>query len=219
VVAAAEDDATQDGKAVQETEVSAETTAAASDAIGLLDVSYAVKNYPRFLDSIAEMKRDVEEAEEEVKHQKSKLDNLTAQLAIHPVGTEEHNTLEDRITALKNELTSSVARQKRDFVQREAKIYYDAYKDIVEQSEQYARQHGIVMVLRFSGDEVNVNDPKSILQHINAPIVWYDEDRDITKAVLQRLTERSKKKAAETKETEPGDAASDAAEPAPVVTE
>lgn len=187
-----ESEGAKESETVQETEAPEGTPALASGAIGLLDVSRVLKSYPPFLDSIAEMKLDVEKAEEGLKQEKSELENLVAQLKIHPIGTDEHTTLEDRITTLKNELASSVARQKRDFLRREARVYHDAYREVVGQSEQYARQNGIVLVLRFSVEEANVNDPASVLKQINGPIVWYDKDRDITEAVLQRLIERSK---------------------------
>ena len=186
--------AAQEGEAIQETEG---TTAPASSEIGLLDVGRAFKNYPRFLDSMAELKVEVEKAEAELKQEKSEVENLIAQLQIHPQGSDEHARLKELITTANTELTDEAKSRKKDFVHREARIYHDVYRDIVEQSKQYARQNGIIMVLRFSSEKPNVDDPQSVLKHINKPTVWYDEDRDITEAVLRRLIERWKEKSDE----------------------
>jgi len=195
------DAAAQEGEADQPAETPAATKIDPTGLIALLDVGRAVQNHPRFVDSIAELKLEVDKAKELLNLKKGELENLVAQLRIHPAGTDEHMLLQQRISTLKDELTKSVASQKEDFTRREARVYHDAYQDVVEQSEGYARRNGIIMVLRFSSEEADVDDPQSILKKINTPVVWYDEERDITDAVLRELVDRWEEEA----ETEGGD--------------
>ena len=40
------------------------------------------------------------------------------------------------------------------------------------------------MVLRFNGEQVDVQRPDSVLNFINRPVVWYDPGLDITEFIL-----------------------------------
>ena len=93
----------------------------------------------------------------------------------------------------KAELAGSIEAQKKVFVRREARLYYDAYQEIAQVVGDYARENNLALVLRFNDSPVNVNDPKDVLRRINSPVVWHDRGRDLTRIILQRLTRESNK--------------------------
>ena len=45
--------------------------------------------------------------------------------------------------------------QKKDFMDREAKVYLQVYNEIERAVSQFAREHGIAVVHRFDGDPVD----------------------------------------------------------------
>lgn len=161
--------------------------------IGLLDVGYVFKNYPRFTESLAEMKTDVQTAEGELKKKKEALAGLQKELKLHTVGTPEYAELERRIAMAQAEMAGGIETQKKVFLRREARLYYDAYQEIAEVVEDYARENNLALVLRFNDSPVNVNDPKDVLRGVNNPIVWHDQGRDLTRIILQRLIQESEK--------------------------
>ncbi|MFM9196469.1 MAG: hypothetical protein ACKOWG_12140, partial [Planctomycetia bacterium] len=77
--------------------------------------------------------------------------------------------------------------QKKDFMDREAKVYLQVYTEIERAVGQFARQHGIAAVFRFDGDPVDNADRNQILRGITKPIVYYDEGNDITRDILTML--------------------------------
>ncbi len=158
--------------------------------IGLLDVGYIYKHYPRFTAMLAEMKTDVQAAEAEAKKKKEALEGLQKELRLHAVGTPQYAALEKRIAMAQAELAGSVATQKKVFVRREARLYYDTYQEISQVVQEYARANNIALVLRISDDPVNVNEPKDVLGRINRQVVWHDQSRDLTRIILQRLGDK-----------------------------
>lgn len=168
-------------------------TPSTAQPIGLLDVGYVFKNYPRFTESLAEMKTDVQTAEGELKKKKEALAGLQKELRLHTVGTPEYAELERRIAMAKAELAGGIETQKKAFLRREARLYYDAYQEIAQAVEEYAKANNLAVVFRFNDSPVNVNDPKDVLRGVNSPVVWHDPGRDLTRIILQRLIQESEK--------------------------
>ena len=64
-------------------------------------------------------------------------------------------------------------------------IYYNVYQEILQATDYFCKAHSIDMVMRFSGDPVDVQNPDSIGAFIHKEVVWYDCGLDITDYILQ----------------------------------
>jgi Skp family chaperone for outer membrane proteins len=180
-------------------------------SVGLIDVAYIYKNYPRFTDRMSEMRARVQQAEAEVKEKQESLKVMQERLKLCTVGTREHTELERKFTADCAALSASMASQRAEFLREEARVYYEAYQETLKEVEAHAREHRIAVVLKVTDTEVNVGNPEDVLRKINSQIVWSDNRCDITRTVLQRLVEKSKasdptEEAEQPDETEPDDA-------------
>lgn len=158
--------------------------------VALVDISYIFKEHVRFKGKMTQMKADVDRAEAEVKEIRNNIVRLSERLRDYTPGTPDYKSIEEEITNRQATLAARVQLQKKEFLQREAKIYYDTYQEVFSEVDYFAKANGIAMVLRFNGDPVEKGIPQSVLQHINKPVVWYAQDRDITKVVLDRLNMR-----------------------------
>jgi len=155
--------------------------------VALVDISYIFKEHLRFKSKMNEMKTDVERAEADVKNTRTTIMRLAEQLQDLRAGSPEYKSLEEELAKRQADLSVAVQLQKKEFLQREAKIYYQTYQEVLYEVDNYAKHNGIAMVLRFNGDPVDMDVPQSVLTHINKPVVWYAQDRDITKVVLDQL--------------------------------
>lgn len=189
----------------EQTDEVAEAAEGAS-AVGFVDVAYLYKHYSKFTDMMADLKTEVDQAEKEVKQSRESLEALQQQLRLHPTGSPEYATLEEKIAKLRADVAASVETQKKVFLRREARLYYDVYQEIREEVEEYAAEHNVALVLRARDEKVNVGDPKQVLQHINSHILYYDKRRDLTRLILQRLEQRAEPPEAEPPEAEPPEA-------------
>src|SRR5204863_2340723 len=80
----------------------------------------------------------------------------------------------------------AVQSKKRDFLEQEARVYFNIYREVEESVALFAQRNGIRLVLRFTGDEMKPDDRASVLQGVNKPVV-YQSQLDITLAILNTL--------------------------------
>jgi hypothetical protein len=100
-------------------------------------------------------------------------------------GTQQYSETEEQLASRQAKLAVDVNRQKNEFLQRESMIYHNVYQEILQATDYFCKQRGIDMVLRFNGEQVDVQRPDSVLTFINRPVVWYDPGLDITDFILQ----------------------------------
>jgi len=174
--------------------------------LALLDVSYIFEKHVRFKGMMDDMKTDVEREENQVKAEREAIKKLADGLERFK-NTVDYKRMEEEITKRQADLQAQIAIRRKDFLQREAKIYQIVYQEIQQEVDYYCAANGIELVLRFNGDPVDPDKPDSVLAYINRQVVWYAKDRDITPVILARLNERYKRP-----ETGPGPA-SNAARP------
>lgn len=154
--------------------------------IAVVDVSYIFKNYQQFRASMESMKNEMTSAEGELKAERGQVQAREEQRASYKVGTPEFKKIDEEIARLKAEFNLKAGRIRKDFLEREAKVYYQTYLEVSKIVKYYAQQHDIGLVLRFNGDQVDPNRRESVLRAINDPIV-HQNNIDITPDVLALL--------------------------------
>jgi len=163
--------------------------AAQGGNIALIDVKYIFEKHARFKMMMDDLKADVERAEAQVQAEREAIKKLTERLENFR-GTPEYKAMEEEVTKRQSDLAVQIQLQRKEFLQREARIYYNVYQEILQELSYYCPRNGIDIVLRFSGDPVDVERPDSVLGYINRPVVWYGKDRDITGVILESLNRR-----------------------------
>ncbi len=161
--------------------------ATAGSHVAVIDVGYVFKNHARFKSAMDKMKDEVMQAENALKGERDRINGLMEQLKGFNVGTPEYKKLEAEIAKAQGDFNVSAQLQKKDFMDREAKVYLQVYTEIERAVGQFARDHGIAVVLRFDGDPVDGGDRNQILRGITKPIVYYEAGNDITPDILRML--------------------------------
>jgi Skp family chaperone for outer membrane proteins len=153
----------------------------------VVDVGYIFKNHARFKAAMEKMKDEVMAAENALKAERDRINVLMEQLKNFNVGTPEHRKLEAEVAKAQGDFNVNAQLQKKDFMDREAKVYLQVYNEIERAVSQFARDNGIAVVHRFDGDPVDSSDRNRILGSITKPIVYFDPQIDITPQVLKML--------------------------------
>jgi Skp family chaperone for outer membrane proteins len=153
--------------------------------VAILDLTYIFKNHLRFQQMSDGMRRDVEAAESALKVDREAYGKMTQQLETYRKGTPEYRAMEEELAKKAAELNLRVSIQKKDFLEQEAKIYYNVYQEITEQVKYYSEQNGIALVLRFNGDPIDRNDPQEVLKELNKSVLYYNRAIDITPIILE----------------------------------
>jgi len=153
----------------------------------VIDISKIYKNHTRFKEMMTGMEREIQQAEESVRKERDAIKQLSERLDGYHPGTAEYKQLEEDLARRSSEMNVRIQLQKKDFLQKQAKIHYSVYREITQEVERYCAATGTVLVLRFNGDEVNLEKPDDVLRQINQQVVWYTPDRNITDVILAQL--------------------------------
>jgi len=152
-------------------------------AIALVDVNMIFNNHQRFKMQMEEMRTDVERAEATVQKERQAIQRLGEQLEQYQ-GTRDYRAMEQDIAERQTKLAIQVRRQQREFLEREARIYHNTYKEIWQAVDYFCRNQNIAMVLRFNRDPADTSKPEEVLRDINKPVVWHRNGLDITDRIL-----------------------------------
>jgi Skp family chaperone for outer membrane proteins len=155
--------------------------------VAVIDVGYVFKNHARFKAAMDKMKDEVMAAENSLKAERDRITQLMEQIKGFNVGTAEYKKLEAEIAKAQGDFNVGAQLQKKDFMDREAGVYMQVYKEIEKAVEQFAREHRIAIVHRFDGEPVDNSDRNQILRGITKPIVFLEPGIDITPDILKML--------------------------------
>jgi Skp family chaperone for outer membrane proteins len=159
--------------------------------LALVDISRIFKNHLRFRAMIDQMTADANQFEVEMRQRNTAVQKLIEELQKYKIGSTEYKNLEEDIANKRAKLSIDVQMKRKEFMQREAKIHHDIYKEIEQELDYFCQQYAIDIVLRCSGEAVDVNNPDSIVGWIKRDVVWYNRRWDITDSILNSLNRRN----------------------------
>jgi Skp family chaperone for outer membrane proteins len=151
--------------------------------IAVVDISYVFKNHRRFKSSMESMKKEMEGIEGELKGDREKVAQLEQERNTFGAGTAEYKQRDEEVARQMAEFNLKMGKLRKDFLEREAKVYYQTYLEVVDAVKYYAKRQNIGLVLRFNGEAVDPNRRDDVLREINKPVVVQDQI-DITPDIL-----------------------------------
>jgi Skp family chaperone for outer membrane proteins len=160
--------------------------APAGTSVAVIDVAYIFKNHVRFNGQMNDMKRDIEAFDASIRGEQQNFAKKRETLTQFSPTSDQYKKAEEELARIKSELDIKVAVKRREFLEQEAKVYYNIYREVEETVAVFAQRNGIRLVLRYSGDEMKAEDRASVLQGVNRPVV-YQYGLDITTHVLNQL--------------------------------
>lgn len=155
--------------------------------IAVVDVSYIFKNYPAFTAEIEKLKTEMEAADGTLKADRDRLVAMEQQRDTLKPGSPDFKQLDEELARQKANFSIKQGTIRRDFLEREAKIYYQTYGKVSDAVKYFAQQNNIGMVLRFNGDQIDPQQREDVMRAIMQPIV-FQNNVDITPDVLQVLS-------------------------------
>jgi hypothetical protein len=154
--------------------------------IAVVDISFVFKNYPKFLSSIEVLKKEMEAKDGELKQDRDRIIGLEqARDALKP-GSPDFKKADEDLARLKADFSIRQGTVRRDFLEKEAAIYYQTYMDISKTVSEYAMNHNIGLVLRFNGDPIDRSQREDVMRAITSPIV-FENNVDITPEICTLL--------------------------------
>jgi Skp family chaperone for outer membrane proteins len=155
--------------------------------VAVVDISYIFKNYPKFKAAMDGMKTEMETAESTLKAGRDRIAQMEEQRQTLKPGSQEFKQLDEEVARQKADFNIKAGSIRRDFLEREAKVYYQTYLEVSQVVRSFAQNNNIGLVLRFNGDQIDPSRREDVLRAINQPIM-YQNSIDVTPDVLALLS-------------------------------
>lgn len=158
--------------------------------MAIVDINYIFKNYPRMEASMKALQGDLKAADDQLKADRDRIAQMEEQRNSLKPATPEFKKIDEDLAREKADFSIKQGTLRRDFMEREAKIYYQTYIEVSDAVKDFAVQHNIGMVLRYNGDKIDPSQREDVMRAISQPIV-HQNNIDITPDVLQFLLQRA----------------------------
>jgi len=158
----------------------------AGTSVAVIDIAFIFKNHVRFNAQMNDMKRDIEAFDAAMRDETTKINKKQEIMQGFNPASKEFKAADEELAHLKSDFQIKVAAKRREFLEQEAKVYYNIYREVEDKVTEFALQNRIQLVLRYTSDEMKPDDRSSVLQGVNKPVVFQDR-LDITQHVLNKL--------------------------------
>jgi hypothetical protein len=101
----------------------------------------------------------------------------------------EYKSREAELAETQSKLQVKIGLERKNFLEREARVYYHIYKEIESSVTTFATRANIGLVLRFNSEDMKEDDRASVLQGVNRAVVFH-QGLDITKWIIEDLNRR-----------------------------
>ena len=157
-----------------------------SHFVALVDIARVFEEHKRFNAAMDQMKNEAKSFEGEMTRERDAILKKRQQLANFKPGSNEYKRMEQEIAQRLAGLKVKVELKRKDFLEREARLYHDTYKLIVRAVGDTAARNNISLVLRFDSEQIEADNRAAIMKAVNRPVI-FQRQLDITNNVLQRL--------------------------------
>ncbi len=160
-------------------------TAAPNTRVVVIDISKVFENHPRFSSQMESMKQEVQAFEGTLRARGEQIQAIQNEMKQFQPGSAEYKGREEQIMKIQADGQIKATQKKKEFLDREATIYYNVYKEIVNEVSNFANENGIAIVIRFNSEDMK-QDRNSVLETVNRAVV-YQNKSNITNAIIERL--------------------------------
>jgi Skp family chaperone for outer membrane proteins len=154
--------------------------------VAVIDVAQVFENHTRFKKRMEDIKSDIEKFEATVRQEQKRLTTLRDELQTLKPGTDRFKQIEKQLADATADVQVTMQLKRKEFLEEEAKVYYNAYQEVLAAVAQFAERNGIGLVLRFNGTEMDPTKRESVLQGVNRAVV-FQRNLNITDYIIEAL--------------------------------
>ncbi|MDG2468581.1 MAG: OmpH family outer membrane protein [Pirellulaceae bacterium] len=159
--------------------------------VTVLDVAKVFENHPTFKAKMNALKNEVGGFQKSVRDQVTELtkrrQNLPQELKI---GSAEFKKAEETLARQEADLKITTSQTEREFMDKEAKLYYNTYLEVQNLVAGFAKANNISLVLRFDSSNIDKSNRASVSSGVNRFIV-YQEQLDLTDLIIKEVAKSS----------------------------
>jgi len=170
--------------------VSAQETGSskANGLVAILDVAKVFKENASFGDEMRKLKAEADQLKYEIAKEQDRIKTEVMKLRDMEAGP-KRNRMEADLEQQHTRLRTTARQTESELLSREARVYFDTYREMQAVVEALAKEYGLSLVLRFDSEKIDPNNQKSVQKGLSRAVVYHSK-LDLTKMVSQQLNER-----------------------------
>ena len=154
--------------------------------VAVLDVAKVFDQNADFKAKMDQIKNQAESLKQQIQAKQEKIRTDAAQLQEYEVGSPDRNQLEAALEQRQAALRTEARQAEQDLLNREARIYYDTYKQMQTVVASIAQEYGISLVLRFESDPIDPDNRPEVIKGVNRAVVYHHK-LDLTSMVINKM--------------------------------
>ncbi|MBA4031397.1 MAG: outer membrane chaperone Skp [Planctomyces sp.] len=158
--------------------------------VALIDMAVIFKQYKKFEVLREDLKAEIEQSEVKAKEMATNLQGLQQKMKSFKEGSPEFTSAEKQLATASAEFEAFRRSAQRDFLKKESEIYHTVYLEVTDAVAKYAQYYKYTLVLRFSSEELDRDNPQGLIQGMNRQVVYFEAENDITQPVLKYLNQK-----------------------------
>jgi Skp family chaperone for outer membrane proteins len=159
---------------------------AAPKQVVVIDIAKVFKEFGAFNAEMESMKAEVDAYEEYLKGKQTELQALVEARGKFTANSPEYKAKDQEILQIQSQTSVEATTKRKEFMEREAQIYFAHYVIILQTIDEFAARNGITLVLRYNSEPIDRTNRQSIQQGVNNAIV-FQRSCDITNFVIKTL--------------------------------
>jgi Skp family chaperone for outer membrane proteins len=158
--------------------------------VGLIDVGYIFGKYDKLRAEIDELQAEAKTERDKLSAKVQRLKELQAQMKDLTEGSPDFAELDAKYTTLGSEVETKNKVLQRQFQQKEAKLFHQAYLEVQDAVELACDRYKFTVILRFNRTDPGGTDPQRVNQLLSSQVVYHRKRDDLTDAVLKYLNDK-----------------------------
>lgn len=155
-------------------------------SVAVIDLGEVFKNHPELSSELEGIKSELSSFQALIRQEQKKGQSLSEELKTLKPGTQGYTVKEKELANLETDLNIMVRQRKREMLEKEAGIRYEAYQEIQEHVSRFCQKYGIQLVIRYDRHPIDSSDAQQVLAGLNRPVM-YQNSLDITDHIIESL--------------------------------
>jgi Skp family chaperone for outer membrane proteins len=181
-LAAADDDAANEEHAV----------GSSDSKIGVVDMNYLFKNHAALKHQREDLTAEADLLQAKFESEAKAIEKKGKELKAMTVGSDEYNALESRLITEKAAIQTAIQLKRKEFIQRESRLLFDAYQQIRIDIAKLAKSRHLSIVMNVNRDEMHPENPDEVARGISRNVVWFEDSIDLTPLLEKKYARRSR---------------------------
>lgn len=158
----------------------------AQQNVVVVDMGRIFREHTAFKNAINSLQKEVEAFKGTIQQDRTTIQTESETLVAMDKSTPAFKAKEESLAKLAAEMQVNHKIKNREFMEREAKVYYQTYVQVLNTIQSFCRQNNVTLVIRFTSDPIDASNRTSVLAGVNN-IVVYQDRRDITATIIETI--------------------------------